>query len=161
MSGMSNQTGSGEKSRSKKKHPVDLNTARRMLPLVQRIITDIVQDTEDLDRYTFEQEGLDRNKVQLSWPERQRRYAVQSEVTRLQTRLDENRRELDSLGAVLVSRGKGSVGFPTLIHGKPAYFSWQLGEDGVNFWYFDGESTRRPIPPAGFDSGIHRTVSQR
>src|SRR6266568_3172480 len=152
MSGM-NQTGSGEKSR-KKKHPVDLNTARRMLPLIQRIVTDIVHDAEELDRYAFEQEGLDRNKIDLSWPERQRRYAVQSEVTRLQTRLDEGRRELDSLGAILVSRSKGYVGFPTMVNGRPAYFSWQLGEDGVNFWQFDGESTRRPIPPNGFDSGI-------
>jgi hypothetical protein len=157
---MSNQTGSGEKLR-KKKHPVDLNTARRMLPLVQRIVTDIVHDAEELDRYTFEQEGLDRNKITLSWPERQRRYAVQTEVTRLQLRLDESRRELDSLGAILVSRSKGSIGFPTMIHGRAAYFSWQLGEDGVNFWHFDGENTRRPIPPNGFDSGILRTISHR
>jgi hypothetical protein len=160
MSGMSNQTGSGEKSR-RKKHPVDLKTARRMLPLIQRIVSDIVHDAKELDRYTFEQEGLDRNKVNLSWPERERRYTVQGEVTRLQSRLDEGRRELDSLGAVLVSRSKGSVGFPTMVNGRPAYFSWQLGEDGLNFWHFDGESTRRPIPPNGFDSGILRTISHR
>jgi len=158
MSG--NQVGSGEKTR-KKKHPVDLHTARRMLPLVQRIVSDIVHDAEELDKFTFEQEGLDRNKITLSWPERQRRYAVQGEVVRLQSRIDEGRAELDSLGAVLVNRHKGAVNFPTLVHGRPAYFSWQLGEDGLNFWQFDGESTRREIPASGFDSGIHRTVSQR
>ena len=157
---MSGTTGSGEMTR-KKKRPVDLNTARRMLPLVQRIVTDIVSDVVELDKFTFEQEGLDRNKISLSWPERQRRYAVQGEVVRLQTRIDESRRELDSLGAVLVNRHKGTVNFPTMVNGKAAYFTWQLGEDGVNFWHFDGESTRRPIPPSGFDSGIHRVVSQR
>src|SRR5262245_25994526 len=107
MSGMSNQTGSGEKSR-RKKHPVELTTARRMLTLVQPIVTVIAHDAIELGRYTFQQEGLDRNKVNLSWPERQRRYAVQTEVARLQSRLDEGRRELDSLGTVLVSRSKGS-----------------------------------------------------
>ena len=160
MSGTSNSTGTGERPR-KRKQPVDLPTARRMLPLVQRIVTDIVLDAEELDKYTFEQEGLDRNKTDLSWPERQRRYTLQGEVARLQTRLDEERRELDALGAVLVNRMQGHIGFPTVVHGRPAYFSWQLGEESVNYWHFDGESTRRPIPPSGFDSGIIRVVSQR
>jgi len=57
--------GAGEKAR-RKKQSVDLTTARRMLPLVQRIVTDIVHDAEELNRYTFEQEGLDRNKTDLS-----------------------------------------------------------------------------------------------
>ena len=123
-----------------------------MLPLVQRIVTDIVQDNRDLNRFTFEQEGLDRNKRELTWPERQRRYAVQSEVSRLQIRLEDEQRELDSLGAVLFGSSDGRVGFPTLVNGRPAYFSWQLGEDSVTHWHFDGESMRRPIPPNLNDS---------
>jgi len=157
MSGTSKRT--GEKSR-KKKLPVDITTARRMLPLVQRIVSDIVSDHLQLEKFAFEQDGLDRNKTGLSWPERQRRYAIQGELTRLQSRLDEQCRELDSLGAILVSRSAGHVGFPTVLNGKSAYFSWQLGEEGVNFWHFDGESTRRPIPPNLHDSGI-RAMSQR
>lgn len=160
MSGMSNRAGASEKSR-KKRQPLDLRTARRMLPLVQRIVTDIVSDAEQLARFTFEQDGLDRNKSTLSWPERQRRYAVQSEVSRLESRLDDQHRELDSLGAVLMNRALGYVGFPTLLNGKPAYFSWQLGEEGINYWHFDGESTRRPIPPNFQESASLRTVSHR
>ncbi|MCX7700710.1 MAG: DUF2203 domain-containing protein [Gemmataceae bacterium] len=124
----------------------DLITVRRMLPLVRRIVEDIVNDSAQLHKYQFEQEGLDRNKVSLSWPERQRRYYVHGEVARLQGRLDEERRELDDLGAVLFNPAVGSVGFPTVIHGQPAYFDWQLGEESVHFWHYDGESLRRPIP---------------
>ncbi len=52
MSGKSNPAGASEKAR-RKKHPVDLTTARRMLPLVQRIVTDIVHDAQELNRYAF------------------------------------------------------------------------------------------------------------
>jgi hypothetical protein len=124
----------------------DLATVRRMMPLVRRIVEDIVHDATALQKYEFEQEGLDRNKVTLTWPERQRRYFVHSEVARLQTRLDDEQRELNDLGAVLFNSAVGSIGFPTMIRGRPAYFSWQLGEENVGFWHFDGESLRRPIP---------------
>lgn len=131
---------------SSRRRNFDLPTVRRMMPLVRRIVADIVQDSAALDKYRFEQEGLDRNKVTLSWPERQRRYFVHSEVARLETRLDDEQRELTALGAVLLDPAAGYVGFPTVIHGRLAYFSWQLGEETVEHWHYDGESLRRPIP---------------
>ncbi|MFL5339414.1 MAG: DUF2203 domain-containing protein [Gemmataceae bacterium] len=161
MSGKSNRaSGKGDKARRQKK-PLDLPTARRMLPLVQRIVNDIVLDHTELNRFTFEQEGLDRDKRNLSWPERQRRYAVQGEVVRLQTRIEEEALELDRLGAIIVNPTLGQIGFPTLINGRPAYFSWKLGEDGVEFWHFDGEQDRRPIPPNWSESSQIRLVGLR
>jgi hypothetical protein len=159
MSSKSHRT-AGAKSRRRAK-PVDLSTARRMLPLVLRIASDIVQDHRQLDRFSFELNGLDRDKRNLSWPERERRYAVQSEVTRLQTRLEEQKKELDSLGAVLVDPVSGAIDFPTFLNGRPAYYSWQIGENTVEFWHFDGESTRRPIPPNWNESSQLRLVGLR
>jgi hypothetical protein len=118
-----------------------------MLPLVERIVTDIIRDQKELNRLTFEQEGLDRERRSLSWPERERRYAVQGEVIRLQGRLEEEIKELALLGPVLMNRGTGLVGFPTTVNDRAAFFSWQVGEESVNYWHFDGEDTRRPIPP--------------
>jgi hypothetical protein len=161
MSGMSNQAGPGEKVR-RKKRPVDLTTARRMLPLVQRIVVDIVHDAQELNKFTFEQEGLDRNKTDLSWPERQRRYTVQSEVDRLKSRLEEEKRELDSLGAVLFNPPTvGLIGFPTTINDRPAYFSWRLGEEGLKYWHFEGEEKSRELIPANLEeSASIRVVNQ-
>lgn len=160
MNGKSNRaSGRSEKTRRQKK-PLDLVTARKMLPLIKQIVTDIVQDQTALTKYTFEQEGLERDKRNLSWPERDRRYTLEGEVTRLQSRLDEERKELDRLGAVLLNTGAGQVGFPTLINGHPAYYSWQLGEDTVSFWHFDGESDRRPIPPTWTEGAAPRRVGQ-
>lgn len=161
MSGKSNRaSGRAEKAR-RRARTLDLPTTRRMLPLVQRIVSDIVRDHGELNRFAFEQEGLDRDKRNLNWTERQRRYTLQGEVTRLQSRLEEERKELDRLGAVLVSPTVGQVAFPTVINDQEAYFSWQLGEDGVLYWHFDGEATRRPIPPQWNDASPVRLVSYR
>jgi hypothetical protein len=161
MSGKSDRA-SGARAKSRRKaEPVDLPTVRRMLPLVQRIVSDIVLDHKELNRFAFEQEGLDRNKRELSWPERERRYTVQGELSRLQTRLDDEQRELDSLGAVLFGSNDGRIGFPTLVNGRPAYFSWQLGEDGINYWHFDGEAARRPIPTNWNETNQIKLLNQR
>ena len=151
---------SREKTRQKNQS-VDLVTARRMLPLVQRIVSDIIQDRQELNRFQFEQEGLDRNKRDLSWPERQRRYALQGEVVRLEGRLQEEQQELAQLGAIVVNLNTGQIGFPTLVNGRPAFFSWQFGEENVSYWHFDGEVVRRPIPPNWNESASIRLVSHR
>lgn len=151
---------SREKTRQKNQ-TVDLITARRMLPLVQRIVSDIIHDRKELNRFQFEQEGLDRNKRDLSWPERQRRYALQGEVVRLEGRLQEEQQELAQLGAIVVNLNTGQIGFPTLVNGRPAYFSWQFGEDSVSHWHFDGEVLRRPIPPNWNEGSSVRLISQR
>ncbi len=140
---------------------IDLSTARRMLPLVRRIVADIVKDRQDLERFSFEQEGLDRDKRNLSWPERQRRYFLHREVAQLESRLREEQEELVLLGAVLVNPATGSVGFPTEVNGQPAWFSWEPGEENVLFWHFDGDSNRQPIPPNWADSNSSRLSGSR
>ncbi|HEV3143735.1 MAG TPA: DUF2203 family protein [Gemmataceae bacterium] len=151
---------SSEKTR-RKNQSVDLITARRMLPLVQRIVSDFLTDRQELNRFQFEEEGLERNKRNLSWPERQRRYAVQGELVRLEGRLEEEQQELAQLGAILVNEITGQIGFPTLVNGRPAFFSWQMGEENVIFWHFDGEMVRRPIPPNWNEGSSIRLISQR
>jgi len=118
--------------------------------LIERIVADILSDQKELNRLAFEQEGLDRDRRSLSWPERGRRYAVQGEVSRLQNRLEEEIKELDTLGTVLMSPQTGLVGFPTIVNGKAAYFSWQVGEKGVSYWHFDGEDARRRFRRTGW-----------
>jgi hypothetical protein len=80
----------------------------------------------------------------------------------LQSRLDEERRELDSLGAVLFNPPSiGLIGFPTIVNDRQAYFSWRLGEESLNFWHFDGdEKSREPIPPNLEEMNFGRIINQ-
>jgi len=125
---------------------LNLATGQKMLPLVQRIIADILQFQQTLAELLPEQEQLEQRKRQLSWPERSRRYQVQEDIARAERSRQEALGELDRLGLVLLEAGRGEVGFPTLVNGRRAYFSWLAGENEIQDWHFAEETQRRPVP---------------
>jgi len=130
---------------------LDLPTVQKMLPLVQRIVGDLLSGEQLTGSALWELEGLDRNRRELDWPERQRRYQLQDEMARAKDRRKELESELRALGVKLIDAVHGRVGFPTIVNAKPAYFSWQPGEEGVSHWHFaDGDDRRRPIPASWF-----------
>ena len=125
---------------------LNLGTARRMLPLVGRIVTDILQQQRIVDQLGPEQEQLDRNRRTLSWPQRQRRYQIHEEYAVAQRELAEALAELEILGVALIDRLTGQVGLPTVVNGRLAYFSWKPGETTIHHWHFPEETIRRTIP---------------
>ena len=54
--------------------------------------------------------------------------------------------ELEVLGVALVDPETGRVGFPTIVNERPAFFSWQPGEETLKYWHFGSELVRRAIP---------------
>jgi len=125
---------------------MDLTTSQRMLPLVARIVRDIVADRQELQRLLPEQGRLDRQKRALDWNDRFRRYAIQAEIQGCENHLHEATEELGRLGLVLEDEINGQVGFPTVVYGRTAYFSWRLGEEVIEYWHFSKESLRRSVP---------------
>jgi len=79
-----------------------LKTVHKMLPLVGRIVDDILNRQHALERLEPEQARLDRQRRDLSWPERQRRYQVQEELAQAERALNEVRDELAGLHVVLL-----------------------------------------------------------
>src|SRR5947209_19873468 len=77
---------------------MNLTTARKMLPLVQRIVVDIVHCQNRLEALQPRKDSLDRHKKDLSWPERQRRYALHEEMTQLERKVSETFAELELFG---------------------------------------------------------------
>jgi hypothetical protein len=127
---------------------LSLSTAQRMLPLVQRIVEDILNKQEALARLAPEQEQLFRQRRALAWPERQRRYQIQEEIAAAERSLGEAQEEIQTLGLALLDAEIGRVGFPTLVNDRRAFFSWRPGEDSLQSWHFAEESMCRPIPTA-------------
>ena len=89
---------------------------------------------------------LDRERRSLTWESRRRRYSLTDELNTTSKAYSAAIGELTQLGVSLVDDAAGSVEFPTRINGRPAAFSWQMGEDGVRYWRYAGEEQRRPIP---------------
>ena len=73
------------------------------------------------------------------------KYQVREEVAELERLLQEALAELEVLGVILID-AEGSIGFPTLVNDRKAFFSWRPGEEGIRSWHFAGESVCRPIP---------------
>jgi hypothetical protein len=136
----------------------DLATARRMLTLVERIVSDIGHARQDLTEMLPEQDRLDRQKRVLSWPERSRRYLLRDEIAAREDSLQDALAELDHLGIELLNPESGRIGFPTLVNHRKAYFSWQPGDETVQFWHYAGETERQPIP-AGWSKVVNLSLS--
>ena len=74
--------------------------------------------------------------------------ALGEEVDEISTRIEGYLHELDDLGVELRDLETGSIDFPTLMNGEPAFFCWRLGEDRVGWWHAAsaGFADRQPIP---------------
>jgi hypothetical protein len=138
---------SGSPNKSKKSDvTVDLPTARQMLPLVKSIVRDIVATKSQLNKLHPEQDSLERQRRELAWSERERRYHLDEEIRSQEKAFKLAVSELRGLGLDLIDGEHGRVAFPTRINGRPAVFTWQPDEDNVAYWNYEDEDQRRPIP---------------
>lgn len=147
MNGFSKKASRPAKPSSKTEPLFELPVVCRMLPLIQRIAQEIADTEHRLGILRGEQDRLERQRRNLEWPERKRRYQIQEEITDADKRRRNAVSELEGLGVALVDGELGLVGFPTIVNNKLAFFSWMLGEDTVKFWHYGGdEGRRRTIP---------------
>src|SRR5262245_37177793 len=93
----------------------NLGTARRLVPLLRRIVGDILLGLRSLEQLGLEQEALDRQKRTLDWPQRQRRYQVHEDYALAQRDLQDALAELEVLSVTLVDPLEGQVGLPTVV----------------------------------------------
>jgi hypothetical protein len=121
-------------------------TSHAMLPLVGRIVADIMRGHEQLARLRPEQERLDRQRQTLAWPERSRRYQVQEELLAVERELRQAHAELEGLGVAVLHGPSGLVGFPTIVNDRRAFFSWRPGEEDLVYWNFAGDPVRHAVP---------------
>lgn len=125
---------------------VDL--ANRMLPLVKRIVRDIVDTRAAWQEKVREFEMA----TALSRADRPSKRAVEleKEVQRLAHEVEGFVIELGELGVQLKDFEMGLVDFPSEIDGQPACLCWKLDEASVMYWHEEqaGYANRRPLAPA-------------
>jgi hypothetical protein len=146
MSNTPNRASNSAGKPRKKEVTLDLSTARQMLPLVKSIVSDLVTSRRALNKLAPEQQRLDRQRRELVWQERQRRYQVADEIVAAEKAWSKALGELNELGITLVDDELGEVDFPTKVNGRTAAFSWIAGEEALRHWHYADEESRRPIP---------------
>jgi hypothetical protein len=121
--------------------------ANRTLPLVRRIVEDVV-DQHRRWRETI----LELDLSQSADPDDQspRVEALVRQARDLSRELEGYQRELRELGVQLKDSRLGLVDFPSEIDGRTVLLCWRLGEPGVQFWHEvnAGYAGRQPLSHA-------------
>ena len=121
-----------------------VNEANRALPLVSRIVRDIVARYGQLEELRRQRQTLVRMGQRSAVEE------CQQQAARAAERLDEFASELGELGVRLENLEIGLVDFPSRRNDRRVVLCWKLGEPQVRFWHDPraGFAHRRPIDEA-------------
>ena len=106
--------------------------ANRTLPLVRKIVEDVVEQHRRW-RETILELDLVASTARIDAP-RQRGEELERQALALARELDGYQRELEDLGIQLKDRRLGLVDFPSEMGGRPVLLCWRLGEPEVQFW---------------------------
>lgn len=123
--------------------------ANRALPLVRRIVADIVQEYPRWRDLVARWELLSAG-TRPEWGESVDMQRVQREVDTYAERIESYKRELEQIGCQLKDFEMGLVDFIGMYEGRPVCLCWKHGEESVAYWHeIDaGYQGREPITPA-------------
>jgi len=123
-----------------------VDQANRALPLVRRIVDDIVAQYRRWQDRVRELESL--NAARTAADDVRRAAELESEIQSLAAEIEGFRRELRDLGLEVKDYERGLVDFPGVVDGREVFLCWRIGEPAVQFWHDKdaGYAGRRPIP---------------
>ena len=121
--------------------------ANRTLPLVRRIVDDVVRQHR-----VWREKILELDLVASSArpdESRERAEQLEREAQAVAREIDGYQRELEDLGIQLKDRRMGLVDFPSEMGGKRVLLCWRLGEGEVQYWHDEdaGFAGRQPLQP--------------
>lgn len=122
--------------------------ANRTLPLVRRIVEDIVVNHQRWRERILELDLL-ASSVRADAPDA-RATELEREAQVLARDIDAFEGELQRLGIVLKDRRLGLIDFPAVVEGRQVWLCWRLGEPSVQFYHeLDaGFGGRKPLTAA-------------
>ena len=124
-----------------------VDEANRTLPLVRRIVEDVVREHRVWREKILELD-LVASSTRLDEP-RDRADQLEREAQALAREIDSYQHELGELGIQLKDRRMGLVDFPSEMGGRRVMLCWRLGETEVQFWHDEdaGYAGRQPLQP--------------
>jgi hypothetical protein len=105
--------------------------ANRTLPLVRRIVTDIVAAHGERVARIKEYGHLDHGLSEMN----SRRQELDEELKELTDRINGFIEELEGVGALFKGFDPGLVDFYAMMDDRPVFLCWKLGETKVEFWH--------------------------
>ena len=129
---------------SRKEYTVE--QANRTLPLVRRIVEDIVLSYRRW-RLRIDEFEVAAINSRADAPD-PRAEELEREALTLAAEIAGYEVELAQLGVRCTSHDSGLVDFPGVLDGRPVDLCWRLGEPAVQYWHEIGAgyAARRPLP---------------
>lgn len=125
-----------------------VDQANRTLPLVRKIVEDVVREHRRWQEAIVELD-LVSDGVHADLPD-PRVAALERRIQKMAREVDGFQAELEALGIQLKDRRIGLIDFPSELDGQPMLLCWQLGEPTVQFWHDldSGYAGRQPLSPS-------------
>jgi hypothetical protein len=123
-----------------------LAEAERTLPLVRRIVADLLAEYPRW-RTAVSHFELLTGSARADWGETGDLVAARDEVTHAAARINEYLKELEAIGCVFKGFDAGLVDFYSLRDDRPVFLCWKMGEARISHWHdLDaGFGGRQPI----------------
>ena len=124
-----------------------VDQANRTLPLVRRIVEDIVREHRLWEEAVAELE-LTVSGTHPDLPD-PRGVVLEKKIRSMAREIDAFQTEVEAIGIQLKDRRTGLIDFPSELDGRPVLLCWRLGESSVQFWHDadSGFAGRQPLSP--------------
>jgi hypothetical protein len=126
-----------------------LAEAERTLPLVRRIVADLMTEYPRW-RTAVSRFELLTGGARADWGETGELVAARDAVTVAAARINEYLKELEAIGCVFKGFDAGLVDFYSLRDDRPIFLCWRMGEARIQHWHEldSGFGGRQPIDGA-------------
>jgi hypothetical protein len=124
-----------------------VDQANRTLPLVRRIVEDIVHEHRRWQEAIIQLDLL-MTAARADLPD-PRAAELERDVQAIARDIDDFQGELEALDIQLKDRRIGLIDFPSELEGRRVLLCWRLGEPSVQFWHDEdaGYAGRQPLSP--------------
>lgn len=111
-----------------------LDQANRTLPLVRRIVADIVEEYGRWKDCVFRYELVAAGS-RAARGETEEQVALRGKVDESARRINGFMEELSRIGCVFKGFEDGLVDFPARMNGRDVFLCWKLGEESIEYWH--------------------------
>ncbi len=108
-----------------------VDEANLTLPLVRRIVTDIVAAHNERVEKIKDYGDLDHDLSNMN----RRRRELDVELRELTDRINGYIEELEDVGAIFKGFEPGLVDFPSMLDDQDIFLCWKLGEGRIEYWH--------------------------
>jgi hypothetical protein len=112
-----------------------------MLPLVRRIVQDMLELTRSIAAQREQLRGIDQVSEEMQQANYQEEVSdIRGTLAEEEKRLDECRRELTSLGVETHVPFDGAIDFPSMLNRRRVQLCWMPQDERVEFWHEIGQA---------------------